>query len=74
MSVKVAVRVRPYNDRERAGGSKCCIKMKDSTTIITDPSNGKDKPYSFDYSFWSHDEFHDVDGISVADKGGQYAD
>jgi len=25
MSVKVAVRVRPFNDREQ--GSKCCIRM-----------------------------------------------
>lgn len=25
MSVKVAVRVRPFNDREK--GSKCCVRM-----------------------------------------------
>ena len=27
MSIKVAVRVRPFNDREKAGASKCCIAM-----------------------------------------------
>ena len=27
MSVKVAVRVRPFNERELKGDSKCCVKM-----------------------------------------------
>jgi hypothetical protein len=27
MSIKVAVRVRPYNDREKQGNSTCCVKM-----------------------------------------------
>jgi len=27
MSVKVAVRVRPFNEREMKGNSKCCVKM-----------------------------------------------
>ena len=27
MSIKVAVRVRPFNDREMKGNSKCCVKM-----------------------------------------------
>lgn len=33
--VKVAVRVRPFNGREIDRGSKCCIKMQNSTTTIT---------------------------------------
>ena len=33
---------------------------------VMDPETGKDKPFSFDYSFWSHDGFDDVDGVSVA--------
>lgn len=32
MSVKVAVRVRPFNERE--SGSKCCIRMVSQFTII----------------------------------------
>ena len=55
MSVKVAVRVRPFNEREKAGYSTCCIQMNGPTTTIIDPVSGKDKPYTFDYSFWSHD-------------------
>jgi hypothetical protein len=31
MSVKVAVRVRPFNQREEDGGSKCCIEMVSKT-------------------------------------------
>ena len=27
------------------------------TTTIYDPATGKEKPYTFDYSFWSHDGF-----------------
>ena len=72
MSVKVAVRVRPFNDRENAnmaapadgeggvpGGScstKCCVRMNGPTTEIVDP-NGQPRPFTFDYSFWSHDGF-----------------
>lgn len=74
MSVKVAVRVRPFNEREIKGNSKCCVKMQGPTTIIFDPETGKDKPFSFDYSFWSHDGFDDVDGISVPIAGTDYAD
>ena len=32
MSVKVAVRVRPFNDREQ--GSKCCIRMVRKFTLV----------------------------------------
>merc|ERR1712166_450883 len=56
------------------GNSKCCVKMKGPTTIIVEPTTGKDRPYTFDYSFWSHDAFHDVDGWSTPDAGSNYAD
>lgn len=36
-SVKVAVRVRPFNERELQKGSQCIIKMNDNTTYIRDP-------------------------------------
>jgi hypothetical protein len=73
MSVKVAVRVRPFNEREMKGNSKCCIKMNGKQTIIHDIT-GKPKPYTFDYSFWSHDGFDEEDGISKAKSGSNYAD
>jgi len=72
--VKVAVRVRPYNEREIKGNSQCCVTMKGNTTAIIDPATNKPRPFTFDYSFWSHDAFHDVDGISTPDPGGNYAD
>ena len=34
MSVKVAVRVRPFNGRESELGSKLCVDMKGNTTIL----------------------------------------
>ena len=36
-SVKVAVRVRPFNGREKNANAACVIAMAGSTTIITDP-------------------------------------
>ena len=69
MSVKVAVRVRPFNEREKAGNSTCCVKMKGPTTMIFDRESGKEKPYTFDYSFWSHDQFNTIeDGYMVKDS------
>ncbi|XP_016661264.1 kinesin-like protein unc-104 isoform X10 [Acyrthosiphon pisum] len=57
-SVKVAVRVRPYNNREISRDCKCIIEMAGYTTSITNPklpSNVKDatKSFNFDYSYWS---------------------
>lgn len=34
MSVKVAVRVRPFNQREIELDSKVCVDMHDKTTIL----------------------------------------
>ncbi|KAL1021149.1 hypothetical protein UPYG_G00009420 [Umbra pygmaea] len=55
-SVKVAVRVRPFNSRETSKESKCIIQMQGNSTIITNPKNPKDpaKSFSFDHSYWSH--------------------
>ncbi|XP_017124605.1 kinesin-like protein unc-104 isoform X13 [Drosophila elegans] len=64
-SVKVAVRVRPFNSREISRESKCIIEMAGATTAITNPKvppNTSDsvKRFNFDYSYWSHDH-HDAD-------------
>ncbi|CAH1972059.1 unnamed protein product [Acanthoscelides obtectus] len=60
-SVKVAVRVRPFNNREISRECKCIIQMSGNTTAITNPkaeTNSKEaqKSFNFDYSYWSHDE------------------
>nr|XP_057928781.1 kinesin-like protein KIF1A isoform X10 [Doryrhamphus excisus] len=54
-SVKVAVRVRPFNSREMGKESKCIIQMSGNTTTIINPKQAKDnKSFNFDYSYWSH--------------------
>ncbi|XP_028308549.1 kinesin-like protein KIF1B isoform X13 [Gouania willdenowi] len=55
-SVKVAVRVRPFNTRETSKDSKCIIQMQGNTTTILNPKAPKEpaKTFSFDYSYWSH--------------------
>ncbi|XP_028596523.1 kinesin-like protein KIF1B isoform X3 [Podarcis muralis] len=55
-SVKVAVRVRPFNSRETSKESKCIIQMQGNSTSILNPKNPKEAPksFSFDYSYWSH--------------------
>ncbi|XP_041378535.1 kinesin-like protein unc-104 isoform X3 [Gigantopelta aegis] len=57
-SVKVAVRVRPFNNREINRGSENIIYMNGKTTAITNPKvSSKDheiKSFNFDYSYWSH--------------------
>ena len=71
-SVKVAVRVRPYNDREKKQNATSIINMDGkSLTTIKNPvtysiknliisliqENGEIKEFAFDYSYWSHDGF-----------------
>jgi kinesin family protein 13 len=76
MSVKVAVRVRPFNEREKNADSEVCIQVKGATTTIVHPATGQAKPYTFDYSFWSHDQFEiNEEGYSAPDgPDSPYAD
>ncbi|XP_052405278.1 kinesin-like protein KIF1A isoform X5 [Carassius gibelio] len=60
-SVKVAVRVRPFNSREMGKDSKCIIQMSGNTTTIINPKQPKEsKSFNFDYSYWSHTTPEDV--------------
>ncbi|XP_043209374.1 kinesin-like protein unc-104 isoform X1 [Amphibalanus amphitrite] len=54
-SVKVAVRVRPFNGREISRECDCVIEMDGNTTTITNPKQINDniKSFNFDYSYWS---------------------
>lgn len=59
-SVKVAVRVRPFNNRETSRDCKCIIAMTGNTTAITNPKappgcKEGTKSFNYDYSYWSHD-------------------
>ncbi|XP_043984563.1 kinesin-like protein KIF1A isoform X10 [Gambusia affinis] len=64
-SVKVAVRVRPFNSRETDKESKCIIQMSGNTTTIINPKQAKDnKSFNFDYSYWSHTSPEDINYAS----------
>ncbi|XP_031728833.1 kinesin-like protein KIF1A isoform X12 [Anarrhichthys ocellatus] len=64
-SVKVAVRVRPFNSREIGKDSKCIIQMSGNTTTIANPKQAKDnKSFNFDYSYWSHTSPEDINFAS----------
>ena len=56
-SVKVAVRVRPFNAREKDRNATCIIRMQGPKTVIINPDTQEEKDFAFDYSFWSHDGF-----------------
>ena len=53
-SIKVTVRVRPFNQRERDRNATSIIEMQGDTTRITNPTTFKHNTFTFDYSFWSH--------------------
>nr|XP_061806796.1 kinesin-like protein KIF13B [Nerophis lumbriciformis] len=63
-NVKVAVRVRPMNRREKDLSTKCVIEMEGNQTILHpaiaslskgDPRN-QPKVFAYDHCFWSMDE------------------
>ncbi|CAJ1077200.1 kinesin-like protein KIF13B isoform X1 [Xyrichtys novacula] len=63
-NVKVAVRVRPMNRREKDLKTKCVVEMEGNQTIlhpaITNMNKGdprsQPKSFAYDYCFWSMDE------------------
>ena len=74
MSVKVAVRVRPFNTREKDNNSICCIEMTENQTTIKDEL-GQPKTFTFDHSFWSHDCYIELEnGYLSPDDSGKYTD
>ncbi|XP_070685702.1 kinesin-like protein KIF28P [Pempheris klunzingeri] len=75
--VKVAVRVRPFNKRERDAGSRCIVSMVSSSITIQDPRDSHSRrSFCFDYAYWSHSSFtRDRGGLYVPEEpGGRYAD
>eukprot|EP01065_Artemidia_motanka_P031400 TRINITY_DN3774_c0_g2_i1.p1 TRINITY_DN3774_c0_g2~~TRINITY_DN3774_c0_g2_i1.p1 ORF type:complete len:967 (+),score=200.36 TRINITY_DN3774_c0_g2_i1:49-2901(+) len=68
-SVKVAVRMRLFNGREKNASATRIVRMtqedRGSKTFITNPDTGEERHFQFDYSFQSHSQ--DEPGI------GEYA-
>eukprot|EP00039_Didymoeca_costata_P024122 m.9333 g.9333 ORF g.9333 m.9333 type:complete len:1041 (-) comp4048_c0_seq2:54-3176(-) len=77
-NVKVAVRVRPFNAREKSRNAKLIIDMNNNTTLISDPDAPEKEPrkFTFDHSYWSHDGATETDdGMFVAESSeSRYAD
>ena len=69
----MAVRVRPFNQREKDLKSKLCVKMRNNTTMIFD-GNGKERSFTFDYSFWSHDGFKIGEDGMILSESKKFAD
>ncbi|XP_065183829.1 kinesin-like protein KIF28 [Sycon ciliatum] len=69
-SVKVAVRVRPFNQREKQRNAKLIIDMNGATTYIQNPDNPSQPAhkFTFDFSYWSHDGYSETeDGVLEPD-------
>lgn len=52
--IKIAVRVRPFNQREQ--GQDNIITMVGNTCSIRDPKSSQEKEFKFDKCIWSHDD------------------
>ena len=67
-NLKVAVRVRPFNNREKQRKAKLIVEMSGNSTKITNPADNDTKTFAFDYSYWSFDGFKDdKNGYSAPD-------
>lgn len=75
-SVQVAVRCRPFNQREKDRGSTLIVEMNDGQTKLKDPESGKVREFAFDKSYWSHDGFttDPVTAYMSPNPGSKYAD
>ncbi|XP_065531343.1 kinesin-like protein KIF14 [Lathamus discolor] len=56
--VIVAVRVRPFNSREKNENSLPVISMNGSETSVRNPATNQAYSFSYDFSFWSFDKCH----------------
>ena len=74
MSVQVGVRVRPFNAREKKKESECIISMPGENQTRIKDEKGKEKIYTFDHSFWSHDGYKTLDDGYLAPVDEKYAD
>uniref|UniRef100_A0AC35FQ69 Kinesin-like protein unc-104 n=1 Tax=Panagrolaimus sp. PS1159 TaxID=55785 RepID=A0AC35FQ69_9BILA len=77
-TVVVAVRVRPFNDREKERNAQLIVNMPDGkSTSISDPNAPNEEPkwFTFDYSYWSHDGYkEEKNGYLTAASHSNYAD
>ena len=53
-NIRVAVRVRPLNEREKQSGGDVCVSVVDNTVLLKNPG-GDTRSFTFDHSYWSAD-------------------
>jgi len=78
MSLKVAVRVRPFNKREielhPSNSPRSIIQMNNNITTISGTDGQKPKDFAFDYSFWSHSQYVELEDGYLKPTSDKYAD
>jgi len=74
MSIQVGVRVRPFNSREKERESECIIQMPGNNQTKIHDENGKERTFTFDHSFWSHDGYKVLDDGYLQPVDDEYAD
>ncbi|XP_041064882.1 kinesin-like protein KIF14 isoform X1 [Carcharodon carcharias] len=57
-AVTVAVRVRPFSNREKIENAEQVVFMKGQDTIVQHPETNHTYSFVYDFSFWSFDELH----------------
>ena len=74
MSIQVGVRVRPFNTREKEHHSECIIEMPGQNQTKIKDETGKERTFTFDHSFWSHDGYRVLDDGYLQPEDENYAD
>ena len=74
MNIEVAIRVRPFNQREKKLKSDLCIKMKGNSTFLLNNEGKTIKSYTFDHCFWSHDNYKKEKNGYLVPKNSSYHD
>ena len=74
MSIQVGVRVRPFNEREKERESECVIEMPGNNQTVIKDELGREKKFTFDHSFWSHDGFRTLENGYLEPEDEKYAD
>ncbi|XP_072919535.1 kinesin-like protein KIF14 [Hemitrygon akajei] len=57
-AVTVAVRVRPFSNREKNENTQLIVSMEGQDTVVKHPDTNHTYSFIYDFSFWSFDELH----------------
>lgn len=55
-SIKIVVRVRPFNQPEKEKGQECVVEMEDQEVRLRNPDTGEIKKFGFHRCYWSTDD------------------